>query len=140
MGDVKTAAGQTRRARARATQNRIIDHAYRLFCASGYPGTTMEAIAAKAGVATQTVYCFFRTKALLLQQVVEVVAAVQAHPLTVMDPSMPESPWVPVHETLGAEATAAPLLAVCVPMFRPEPSAKALAPPAHAGAESPSTR
>jgi AcrR family transcriptional regulator len=85
MGDVKTAAGQTRRARARATQNRIIDHAYRLFCASGYPGTTMEAIAAKAGVATQTVYCFFRTKALLLQQVVEVVAAVQAHPLPVMD-------------------------------------------------------
>jgi hypothetical protein len=35
---------------------RIIDHAYRLFCDSGYPGTTMEAIAAKAGVATQTVY------------------------------------------------------------------------------------
>jgi AcrR family transcriptional regulator len=56
MGDVKTAAGQTRRARARATQNRIIDHAYRLSCDSGYPGTTMEAIAAKTGVATQTVY------------------------------------------------------------------------------------
>jgi hypothetical protein len=43
---------------------------------------------------------------------------------------MPESPWVRVHETLGAEATAArPLVAVCVPTFRPEPSAKALAPP-----------
>jgi AcrR family transcriptional regulator len=85
MGDVKTAAGQTRRARARATQNRIIDHAYRLFCDSGYPGTTMEAIAAKAGVATQMVYYFFRTKALLLQQVVEVAAAVQAQPIPVMD-------------------------------------------------------
>jgi len=34
------------------------------FCDSGYPGTTIEAIAAKAGVATQTVYYFFRTKAL----------------------------------------------------------------------------
>jgi TetR/AcrR family transcriptional regulator of autoinduction and epiphytic fitness len=89
MGDVKTAAGQTRRARARATQNRIIDHAYRLFCDSGYPGTTMEAIAAKAGIATQTVYYFFRTKALLLQQVVEMAAAGEAHPLPVM-----ERPWM----------------------------------------------
>jgi TetR/AcrR family transcriptional regulator of autoinduction and epiphytic fitness len=89
MEDVKTAAPQTRRARARATQNRIIDHAYRLFCDSGYPGTTMEAIAAEAGVATQTVYYFFRTKALLLQQVVEVAAAGEAHPLPVM-----ERPWM----------------------------------------------
>jgi len=89
MEDVKTAAGQTRRARARATQNRIIDHAYRLFCANGYPGTTMEAIAAEARVATQTVYYFFRTKALLLQQVVEVAAAGEAHPLPVM-----ERPWM----------------------------------------------
>src|SRR5829696_2321966 len=89
MGDVKTGAGQTRRARARSTQNRIIDHAYRLFCDSGYPATTIEAIAAEAGVATQTVYYFFRTKALLLQQVVEVAAAGEAHPLPVM-----ERPWM----------------------------------------------
>jgi TetR/AcrR family transcriptional regulator, regulator of autoinduction and epiphytic fitness len=89
MEDVKTAARQTRRARARATQNRIIDHAYRLFSDSGYPSTTMEAIAAEAGVATQTVYYFFRTKALLLQQVVEVAAAGEAHPLPVM-----ERPWM----------------------------------------------
>jgi AcrR family transcriptional regulator len=89
MGDVKTGAGQTRRARARATQNRIIDHAYRLFCDSGYPATTIEAIAAEAGVATQTVYYFFRTKALLLQQVVEVAAAGEAQPIPVM-----ERPWM----------------------------------------------
>jgi TetR/AcrR family transcriptional regulator, regulator of autoinduction and epiphytic fitness len=89
MEDVKTAAPQTRRARARATQNRIIDHAYRLFCDNGYPSTTIEAIAAEAGVATQTVYYFFRTKALLLQQVVEVAAAGEAHPLPVM-----ERPWM----------------------------------------------
>jgi AcrR family transcriptional regulator len=89
MGDVKTAARPSRRARARATQNRIIDHAYRLFCDSGYPGTTMEAIAGEAGVATQTVYYFFRTKALLLQQVVEVAAAGEAQPPPVMD-----RPWM----------------------------------------------
>ncbi len=89
MGDVKTPPGQPRRARARATQNRIIDHAYRLFCESGYPGTTMEAIGAEAGVATQTVYYFFRTKALLLQQVVEAAAAGEAQPLRVMD-----RPWM----------------------------------------------
>ncbi|HKH55797.1 MAG TPA: helix-turn-helix domain-containing protein, partial [Propionibacteriaceae bacterium] len=89
MEDVKAPVRQTRRARARATQNRIIDHAYRLFSASGYPSTTMETIAAEAGVATQTVYYFFRTKALLLQQVVEVAAAGEAHPLPVM-----ERPWM----------------------------------------------
>jgi len=89
MEDVKAPVRQSRRARARATQNRIIDHAYRLFSASGYPSTTMEAIAAEAGVATQTVYYFFRTKALLLQQVVEVAAAGEAHPLPVM-----ERPWM----------------------------------------------
>jgi AcrR family transcriptional regulator len=89
MGDVKTGAGQTRRARARSTQNRIIDHAYRLFCDSGYPATTIEAIAAEAGVATQTVYYFFRTKALLLQEVVEVAAAGEAQPIPVM-----ERPWM----------------------------------------------
>jgi AcrR family transcriptional regulator len=100
----------------------------------------MEAIAAKAGVATQTVYYFFRTKALLLQQVVEVAAAVQAQPIPVMDPSMPESPWVRVHETLGAEATAAPPAAGGV---RPHIPARAIGQgsrPAHAGAESPSIR
>jgi AcrR family transcriptional regulator len=89
MADVNTTARQTRRARARATQNRIIDRAYRLFRESGYPGTTMEAIAADAGVATQTVYYFFRTKALLLQQVVEVAAAGEAQPPPVMD-----RPWM----------------------------------------------
>ncbi len=87
MGDVKTAAEQPRRGRARATQNRIIHHAYRLFCESGYPGTTMETIGAEAGVATQTVYYFFRTKASLLQQVVEAAAAGEAQPRRVMDRS-----------------------------------------------------
>jgi hypothetical protein len=140
MGDVKTAAGQTRRARARATQNRIIDHAYRLFCASGYPGHHHGGHRRQGGSRDPDGVLLFRTKALLLQQVVEVVAAVQAHPLPVMDPSTIESPWVPVHETLDAEATAAPLLAVCVPTFRPEPSAKVSPRPAHAGAESPSIR
>jgi AcrR family transcriptional regulator len=52
-----------------------VDCAYRLFCAHGYPATTVETIAAAAGVAVQTVYYVFRTKAQLLREVIEVTAA-----------------------------------------------------------------
>jgi AcrR family transcriptional regulator len=49
----------------------MIDAAYRLFTERGYPATTMADIAADAGVAVQTVYFTFRTKAELLQKVYE---------------------------------------------------------------------
>ena len=44
-------------------------HAYQLLCERGYRGTTMEAIAGRAGVAIQTVYFVFHTKDQLLQAV-----------------------------------------------------------------------
>lgn len=49
----------------------MIDTAYRLFTHRGYPNTTMAEIAAEAGVAVQTLYFTFRTKAELLQNVYE---------------------------------------------------------------------
>ena len=60
-----------RRAQAEATRGRIIRHAYALFCEVGYKATTMDAVAARAGVAVQTVYFVFRTKDSLLQAVHE---------------------------------------------------------------------
>jgi AcrR family transcriptional regulator len=57
---------QTRRDRARQTRRTILQAAYGEFCASGYLGTTMAAIASRAGVAVQTVYFVFHTKAELL--------------------------------------------------------------------------
>lgn len=52
--------------RALATRRRMIAAAYRLFCRDGYTGTTMNAIADEAGVAVQTLYYTFHTKAALL--------------------------------------------------------------------------
>jgi AcrR family transcriptional regulator len=56
-----------RRAQAEATRVDILDAAQRLFEAGGYATTTMEAIAAEAGVALKTVYVAFETKSGLLR-------------------------------------------------------------------------
>jgi AcrR family transcriptional regulator len=68
MNDVKTPPRATlsRRDRARATRARIIRAAYGRFCELGYAGTTMADVAQLAGVAVQTVYFTFHTKAELL--------------------------------------------------------------------------
>jgi AcrR family transcriptional regulator len=58
--------GVNRKVRARQTRERIAAAAAGLFAARGYQGTPMTAIAAKAGVAVQTVYFAFRTKPELL--------------------------------------------------------------------------
>jgi AcrR family transcriptional regulator len=58
-----------RRAQAAATRADILDAAQRLFEQRGYAATTMEAIAAEAGVALKTVYVAFDTKSGLLRAV-----------------------------------------------------------------------
>ena len=56
-----------RRAQAAATRTEILDAARRQFERRGYAATTMEAIAAEAGVALKTVYVGFETKSGLLR-------------------------------------------------------------------------
>ena len=56
-----------RRAQAAATRRDILAAAQRLFERDGYAATTMEAIAAEAGVALKTVYVVFETKSGLLR-------------------------------------------------------------------------
>jgi AcrR family transcriptional regulator len=56
-----------RREQAAATRRDILDAAQRLFEDQGYAPTTMEAIAAEAGVALKTVYVAFETKSGLLR-------------------------------------------------------------------------
>src|SRR3954447_9351420 len=56
-----------RRAQAEGTRRDILGAAQRLFEAHGYAATTMEAIAAEAGVALKTVYVAFETKSGLLR-------------------------------------------------------------------------
>src|ERR1700676_4001910 len=52
-----------RQQQAAGTRRQIVRTARRLFVVSGYAGTTVEAIAAEAGVALATVYKAFGTKA-----------------------------------------------------------------------------
>lgn len=49
-----------------ATRRRMVRAAYEQFCANGYAGTTIAAVAAAAGVAVPTIYYTFGTKASLL--------------------------------------------------------------------------
>lgn len=60
-----------RQEQAAATRDRIADAARRLFASSGYGSTSIEAIAAEAGVAVRTVYSSFRTKREILSHICE---------------------------------------------------------------------
>ena len=85
MGEVKSTI---RGERARQTRRKIIRAAHEEFLARGYHGATMAAIARRAGVATQTVYFVFHTKAALIS------AAIDAAVLGEDDPTDPErSDW-----------------------------------------------
>lgn len=57
----------TRREQAAATRERMIRAAIEVFSEAGYVGARMSDIAARAGVAVQTVYFTFHTKGELLQ-------------------------------------------------------------------------
>jgi AcrR family transcriptional regulator len=61
----------TRRERSRATHQRIVVAAHRLFTTQGYASTTMAEVAESAGVAVQTVYFVFHTKAALLARTID---------------------------------------------------------------------
>ena len=65
MSEVKPTR-MTRSQRAQQTRLRITRAAYDLFTQGGYPATTMGDIARAAGVAVQTVYFVFGTKAHVL--------------------------------------------------------------------------
>ncbi len=79
--DVK---GGSRRRRAEATRRRILRAAHAEFLEAGYHGATVAAIAKRAGVAVQTVYFVFHTKADLISAVIDVAV------LGEDDPTPPE--------------------------------------------------
>ena len=67
MDDVK-ARPTLRDERARVTRRRISDAARALFGSRGYGATTLQAVADEAGVAVQTVYAVYGSKAGLLHE------------------------------------------------------------------------
>ncbi len=64
-----------RRARARATRERVLAAARELFVERGYVGTTIDAIAERADVSPETVYSAFGSKRALLAELVDVTIA-----------------------------------------------------------------
>jgi AcrR family transcriptional regulator len=79
-GDVKPRA-----ARTRATRRRIVAAATELFVTQGYGATTLEQIAARAGVAVQTVYFHFGNKRTVLKEAVDVAAVGDDEPVALLD-------------------------------------------------------
>ena len=61
----------TRRDRARQTRRKILNAAHEEFLERGYHGATIASIARRAGVANQTVYFVFHTKADLISAVID---------------------------------------------------------------------
>ena len=74
-----------RRQRSLRTRARIVDAAAQLFVDHGYLATTIEAIAAGAGVAEQTVYYVFGTKRNLLAAVLDVRIAGDVEPVPLLE-------------------------------------------------------
>jgi AcrR family transcriptional regulator len=81
MDNVKS---RPRKERAARTRRAIIAAATEEFRSSGYHGTTMSAIAKRAGVAVQTVYFVFHTKPALL------TAAIDSAVMGEVDPVPPD--------------------------------------------------
>jgi AcrR family transcriptional regulator len=84
MEDVK--APRDRRARqVAATRARIVDAAGRLFSEHGYGATTIDAVAAEADVAVETVYARFKNKRNLLDAYLDVSIVGDAKPVALLD-------------------------------------------------------
>ena len=78
-----------RQEQARRTRRQILDAASEAFRASGYAGTTMNAVATAAGVSVPTVELVFSTKASLLKEAIDVAIAGDDEPVPIL-----ERPWV----------------------------------------------
>src|SRR5512141_215582 len=67
-----------RQAQAEQTRRHILEAAYREFQEGGYAGTTMQAVAARAGVGLQTIYAIFENKPRLLVMLFNAYSAAPA--------------------------------------------------------------
>ena len=104
------ASGSTTRAdKALATRRRMVRAAYDQFCANGYLGTTITAVATDAGVAVPTIYYTFGTKARLLDEALgAAIAGFDRWHEPPPDPSIEELlPWHRWWTDLNASPTSA---------------------------------
>ncbi len=74
-----------RREGARATRRAILDAARELFIERGFVATTVEGIAARAGVSAESVYATFGTKRSILSELVDVSIAGDDEPVPILE-------------------------------------------------------
>ena len=79
----------SRAEKTRLTRRRIVAAAADLFLDLGYGATTLDQVAARAGVAVQTVYFHFGNKATLLKEALDVAAVGDDEPVALLD-----RPWL----------------------------------------------
>ena len=94
MGNVKGGRrydSSLRNAQASQTRLRILDMAEQLFAERGYAATTIDAIASAAGVATDTVYASFGTKAGVLHRLLDVRVGGDESPVALLDREGPQA-------------------------------------------------
>lgn len=105
----------TRAAKALATRRRMVNAAYVQFCANGYLGTTITAVAKDAGVAVPTIYYTFGTKARLLEEALgAAIVGFDQWAEPPLDPSIEELlPW----HHWWTDFTAVPTAAEAFAMF-----------------------
>jgi AcrR family transcriptional regulator len=96
-----------RRARSQRTWTRVLSVARELFIEQGYALTSMDAIAAEAGVSAQTVYNQFGTKCELLASVLDRAIVGDEAPVAVI-----ERPWFFTSEDESAADAIARFVAV----------------------------
>ena len=98
-GTVKGRKGPPRRAyssplraeRARRTRQSVVEAARDLYLTKGYAAATMSAVAARAGVATDTVYHLFGTKRSVLEAVLDVVVGGDDEDVALLDRAGPQA-------------------------------------------------
>ncbi|HSS61793.1 MAG TPA: helix-turn-helix domain-containing protein [Candidatus Limnocylindrales bacterium] len=80
-----------RRRQAGETRMRMLDAAEALFAERGFAATTMDAIAAAAGVAPDTVYSAFRSKTGVLHALLDVRVGGDDQPIALLDRPGPQA-------------------------------------------------
>ncbi len=94
MGSVKGGRpyeSSLRKAQASQTRMRVLEAAAQLFAERGYATTTMDAIASTAGVATDTVYASFGSKAGVLHRLLDVRVGGDDSPVALLEREGPKA-------------------------------------------------
>ena len=80
-----------RQAQARETRRQIAEAAKSLFFERGYSGTTIDAIAQAAGVASETIYSIFGSKRKVLSHLMDISIGGDDQPIRLLDRPEPQA-------------------------------------------------